>query len=163
MQDFDPYPMVRKAAAALILNGPMTQQERWEENEGYSPSSLAATIAALICAASFADKIRIRSWRVSSLNTQISWSRTWSSGPSRRLPFLPNVRHFIRILPTFVKGDASRAGPLGVPAAPAPDGDPNEAVVSVANWNIRKSPRGISWTQGSWNWSVTGSGRQMTP
>jgi glucoamylase len=51
---FDPYPMVRRAASALILHGPMTQQERWEENEGYSPSTLASSIAALICAAFFA-------------------------------------------------------------------------------------------------------------
>jgi glucoamylase len=29
---------------------PVTQQERWEENAGYSPSTLAAVIAGLICA-----------------------------------------------------------------------------------------------------------------
>ena len=28
----------------------MTQQERWEEASGYSPSTLASNIAALICA-----------------------------------------------------------------------------------------------------------------
>ncbi len=30
---------------------PITQQERWEENAGYSPSTLAVVISALICAA----------------------------------------------------------------------------------------------------------------
>ncbi len=39
--------MVRKAAAFLVDNGPKTQQERWEEAGGYSPSTLAAEIAAL--------------------------------------------------------------------------------------------------------------------
>ncbi len=48
--DFDPRPMVRQAAAYLIRNGPVTQEERWEEASGYSPSTLACTIAALICA-----------------------------------------------------------------------------------------------------------------
>lgn len=54
LRDFDPWPMVRSAAAYLVREGPVTPQERWEENSGYSPSTLAATIAALICAASFA-------------------------------------------------------------------------------------------------------------
>ena len=34
--------------------GPVTQQDRWEEASGYSPSTLATNIAALICAAQFA-------------------------------------------------------------------------------------------------------------
>ncbi|HIE26517.1 TPA: glucan 1,4-alpha-glucosidase, partial [Candidatus Poribacteria bacterium] len=32
--EFNPYPMVKNAAAFLIRQGPMTQQERWEENSG---------------------------------------------------------------------------------------------------------------------------------
>jgi len=48
---FDPLNMVLKGAAYLIRNGPVTQQERWEEASGYSPSTLASNIAALICAA----------------------------------------------------------------------------------------------------------------
>jgi len=52
--DFDPYPMVKAAAAFLVRHGPMTQQERWEENSGYSPSTLASNIAGLVCAADFA-------------------------------------------------------------------------------------------------------------
>ncbi len=54
LAQFDPYPMVRAAASYLIRQGPVTQQERWEENSGYSPSTLAINIAALICAADFA-------------------------------------------------------------------------------------------------------------
>ena len=51
--NFDPYPMVMGAARYMILHGPATQQERWEEISGYSPSTIASNIAALICAASF--------------------------------------------------------------------------------------------------------------
>jgi len=51
---FDPYHMVMRAASYLIHHGPATQQERWEEASGYSPSTLAASIAALVCAAGFA-------------------------------------------------------------------------------------------------------------
>jgi glucoamylase len=50
LADFDPSNLVRKGAAYLIRNGPATQQERWEEASGYSPSTLASNIAALICA-----------------------------------------------------------------------------------------------------------------
>jgi glucoamylase len=50
LAEFDPSNLVRKGAGYLIRNGPVTQQERWEEASGYSPSTLAANIAALICA-----------------------------------------------------------------------------------------------------------------
>ena len=53
LQEFDPYPMVLKAASYLLRHGPVTQQERWEEASGYSPSTLASNIAALIGAAYF--------------------------------------------------------------------------------------------------------------
>jgi len=48
---FDVVPFVERAAAFLVRYAPITQQERWEENAGYSPSTLAAVISALICAA----------------------------------------------------------------------------------------------------------------
>ena len=46
--------MVKRAAAFLLHRGPVTGEERWEEASGYSPSTLAAVISALICAAAFA-------------------------------------------------------------------------------------------------------------
>ena len=50
LADFDLENLIRKGAEYLIRNGPVTQQERWEEASGYSPSTLASNIAALICA-----------------------------------------------------------------------------------------------------------------
>ena len=49
------WPMVRRAAAFIVRNGPVTQQDRWEEDPGYSPFTLAAEIAALLCAADLAE------------------------------------------------------------------------------------------------------------
>ena len=40
--------MVRKAAGFLVRNGPVTQQDRWEEDSGYSPFTLAVEVAALL-------------------------------------------------------------------------------------------------------------------
>jgi glucoamylase len=49
------WPMVRRAAAFLVRNGPVTQQDRWEEDGGYTPFTLAAEIAALLAAADLAE------------------------------------------------------------------------------------------------------------
>jgi glucoamylase len=48
---------VRRAASFLVMNGPVTQQDRWEEDGGYSPFTLAAEIAALLAAADIADLV----------------------------------------------------------------------------------------------------------
>lgn len=49
------WPMVRRAAGFLVRNEPVTQEDRWEEDAGYSPFTLAVEIAALLAAADFAD------------------------------------------------------------------------------------------------------------
>lgn len=49
------WPMVRQAAQYLVCNGPVTQQDRWEEDPGYSPFTLAVEVAALLCTADLAD------------------------------------------------------------------------------------------------------------
>ncbi|HXB40662.1 MAG TPA: glucan 1,4-alpha-glucosidase [Bacteroidia bacterium] len=49
------WPMIRKAASYLVTNGPVTEQDRWEENAGYSTFTVAVEIAALLIAAEHAD------------------------------------------------------------------------------------------------------------
>jgi glucoamylase len=49
------WPMVRKAAGYLVRNGPVSPQDRWEEDPGYSPFTVAAQIAAMLAAADLAD------------------------------------------------------------------------------------------------------------
>ena len=49
------WPMVRYAASFILRNGPVTQQDRWEEEAGYSPFTLAAEISALLAAADIAE------------------------------------------------------------------------------------------------------------
>lgn len=48
--------LVQPAANYLVDRGPYTGQERWEENGGYSPATLASVVAALICAADLAEQ-----------------------------------------------------------------------------------------------------------
>jgi len=49
------WPMVRQAASFLVQNGPVTLEDRWEEDGGYTPFTLAAEIAALLAAADLAE------------------------------------------------------------------------------------------------------------
>jgi glucoamylase len=49
------WPMIRKAAGYLVQNGPVTDQDRWEENAGYSTYTIAVEIAALLIAAEYAE------------------------------------------------------------------------------------------------------------
>jgi glucoamylase len=49
------WPMVRRAAAFLARNGPVSPQDRWEEEPGYAPFTIATEIAALLVAADLAD------------------------------------------------------------------------------------------------------------
>jgi len=49
------WPMVRHSVSFILRNGPVTQQDRWEEDGGYSPFTLAVEISALLAAAEIAD------------------------------------------------------------------------------------------------------------
>lgn len=122
LQDFDPYPMVLKAAGYLIHHGPVTPQERWEETSGYSPSTLAAHIAALVCAAAFA---RQRGQQATAQYLEEyadflqSHLETWTVTSEGSL--VPDVRrHFIRIHPAH-------------PHDPQPDEDANHGVLQLSS------------------------------
>jgi glucoamylase len=120
--EFDPYPMVLRAAGFLIRNGPATAQERWEEASGYSPSTLAANIAALCCAAAFArergdsDTARYLEEYADFLECHVeAWTVTTEGTLHPDVP-----RHFIRILPVGVQDRQ-------------PDEDPNRGMLAIAN------------------------------
>ncbi len=127
-RNFDPYPMVIGAASYLIRHGPATEQERWEEASGYSPSTLASNIAALICAAcmvrdrghgetakfieEYADflECHIEEWTVTTEGNLV--------------PDIP--RHYIRINPSD-------------PQNPTPNEDPNTGEYYIVN----RPPEGL--------------------
>jgi glucoamylase len=122
LQDFDPYPMVLKATSYLLRHGPVTQQERWEEASGYSPSTLASNIAALIGAAYFcrqrADKTTAE-FLEQYADFLESHIETWTVTTDGTL--VPEIRrHYIRILPDDVDN-------------PDPAEDPNSGILKIAN------------------------------
>lgn len=98
---FDPAKLVRRAARYVMLHGPVTGQERWEENSGYSPSTLAWAIAALVCAADFFRDCRLEAAAKFALE-YADWLSAhleeWTSTNCGELvPGKP--RHFIRLTP----------------------------------------------------------------
>ena len=58
LSTIDPWPAVRAAAEFLVKHGPESEQDRWEENSGYSTYTMAVEIAALLAAADFAQEAK---------------------------------------------------------------------------------------------------------
>lgn len=98
---------IKNAANYIVNHGPSTGQERWEENGGYSPSTIAAEIAGLVCAADIArvngDTTDQANWN----NTADLWQgliQNWTfttNGP------LSNGYYFVRITPNGNPNDGS--------------------------------------------------------
>ncbi|MGA7275329.1 MAG: glycoside hydrolase family 15 protein, partial [Candidatus Udaeobacter sp.] len=119
---FNPSVMIMRAAAHLILQGPVTAQDRWEENAGYSPSTLATVIAGLAAAAEWAKEFgkmdvadfifAYADWLTAHLE---EWMVTTQGELVEGFP-----RHYIRINPAD-------------PNAPDPHADPNTAMIQIAN------------------------------
>ena len=65
---------VKELAGYLLANGPYTPEERWEENGGYSPSTMTAEIAGLLCAASIAEANGDSADAASYQSTAQSWA-----------------------------------------------------------------------------------------
>ena len=119
---FNPRVLIVRAAAQLMLQGPVTSQDRWEENAGYSSSTLAIVIAALVCTAEWAKEYSMTTtadfmfayadWLAAHVD---EWTITTRGELVEGFP-----RHYIRINPTD-------------PNAPDPHADPNTAMIQIAN------------------------------
>ena len=94
-----PYPMVQRAADFLAGHGPLTPQDRWEENAGYSPHTLAVVIAALYAAAVVAEAAGRRPQAATYRRVAQGWDRhieAWTfTDCGRLLPGHPE--HYERI------------------------------------------------------------------
>jgi glucoamylase len=122
LDQFDPYSMVKAAARYLIDRGPVTQQERWEECSGFSPSTLAACIAGLICAADFA-RSRGETSAAEFIEDYADFLEShvdqWTVTAQGSL--VPGIsRHYVRILPASIDD-------------PTPPENPDSVLLALAN------------------------------
>ena len=65
---------IKPAADFIVRRGPRTEQDRWEEKPGYSPATIAAEIAGLVCAADIATTNGNRAAAKSYLHTADEWA-----------------------------------------------------------------------------------------
>ncbi len=73
------WPMVERACGFIIWNGPATDQDRWEENAGYTPATIAVEIVALLISADFAE----RSGRVEAARFLRETADAWNADVER--------------------------------------------------------------------------------
>lgn len=88
---------IKRAADFLLAKGPWSPQERWEEESGYSPSTIAAEIAGLVAAASIAKRNGADAAAAKYLRTADQWNRRleeWTvtrTGPHSREPYFLRI------------------------------------------------------------------------
>ncbi len=87
----------KPAADFLVRRGPATEQERWEEKPGHSPSTIAAEIAGLVCASRIASVNHDEDSAAEYLQKANEWARdverftTTSNGPHASVPYYLRV------------------------------------------------------------------------
>src|SRR5215217_1370428 len=91
--DANTWSHVKNAADYIVANGPSTPQERWENQSGWSPATIAAEIAGLVCAAQIArangDAASAAHYEATADNWQQkveSWTAT-TNGPYSPKPY----------------------------------------------------------------------------
>ena len=73
------YDDVRTIAEYILRSGPDSEQERWEEEAGYSPSTIAAEVTGLACAAVLADDVGEEDDALAFLATADAWAEAVES------------------------------------------------------------------------------------
>ena len=120
------WPMVRNAASFIVRNGPVTQQDRWEEDGGYSPFTLAAEISALLAAAEIAELTGHREASLTLRDTADAWNdniERWVYAMGGDLAEQVGVEgYYVRIAPPDTDGGASPTQGF-VPIKNRPPGD----------------------------------------
>jgi len=105
------WPMVRRAAGYVVRNGPVTQQDRWEEDAGYSPFTLAVEIAALLAAADLAERYEEADTATYLRETADAWNaqiEDWTYVTGTNLARQVGVEgYYVRIAPPETTGATS--------------------------------------------------------
>jgi glucoamylase len=129
--------MARKAASFILRNGPVTMQDRWEEDAGYSPFTLAAEISALLAAADTADLTGHREQAQILRDTADTWNECierWTYATGSDLAQQLGIEgYYVRISPPDIDSGAASPTQGFVPIknrAPGQDGDRAYHVIS---------------------------------
>ena len=126
--------LVHRAAGFLVRNGPVTQQDRWEEDAGYSPFTLAVEVAGLLAAADLADAVGRKEIAQDLRETADFWNdniERWTYSVDGPLAKAVGVEgYYVRIAPPEIDAAAS---PLAgfVPIKNRPPGNSSEPAIKM--------------------------------
>ncbi|MEP6636510.1 MAG: glycoside hydrolase family 15 protein [Acidobacteriota bacterium] len=98
---------LKPAAEFILRKGPSTGQERWEEKTGYSPSTIAADIAGLVCAARIATLNGDEESAHLYLKHADEWARRLELWTATSTGLLAKGNYFIRITENDDPNDGS--------------------------------------------------------
>ncbi|WP_087655518.1 glycoside hydrolase family 15 protein [Caballeronia terrestris] len=120
------WPQIRLTADYILGTGPWTYQDRWEENAGYSPSTIAAEVAGLVAAARIAGE----NGDVARAGKYLSAADYWQQNVTRWTftsnGFYGSGRYYVRINPASM--GRSGSGPRVFEPASYPDSGQNYLV-----------------------------------
>src|SRR6185369_9792977 len=91
---------IKPAADFIVRYGPRTDQDRWEEKSGYSPATIAAEIAGLVCAAQVAQINGDHSGASNYLRTADEWAQRVAEWTATSNGPLGDGHYYLRIAPT---------------------------------------------------------------
>ena len=130
------WPMVRLAAAYVVANGPVSKEDRWEENAGYSPFTLAVEIAGLLAAASLAEAAEKQAAAQYLRETADNWNANierWTYVTGTELAEQHGVEgYYVRISPPDV-GDGASIREGYVPIKNRPPGESKQPAVQIVS------------------------------
>lgn len=144
------WPMVRRAAGFLVRRGPVTGQERWEENAGFSPYTLSLLVPALLIAAEHAGHAGHPAIAAFLTDTADSWYASvdrWTFARDTQLTADLDIDgYYVRNAPCAAPGtDAALDG--GVQLRHQPEGQGNfaahqivsSAALSLVRFGLRRA------------------------
>jgi glucoamylase len=127
------WPKIKLTANYIYSTGPWTQQERWEENAGYSPSTIAAEIAGLVDAAQIAlannDTADAANW----LNAADYWQQNVTAW-TYTIQGCPNVGSNCNSTSMYMRINTSDAQGGALPGGWNPQANPNPNItIEIGN------------------------------
>jgi glucoamylase len=165
--DHDPWPtLVSRAATRLLVRGPATQLDRWEDAGGLSPSTLAVAVAALMVAAEFADRAQVPE-AAEHLRAVADY---WNDA-IERWTYLPSAQHYVRLSSDPDRGPQAHQHVVGVEflelvrrGLRRPDDPRIRSSLAAADAVLRMEvPGGPAWrryvgdrygeSENGWNWA----------
>ncbi len=105
------WPMIKAAAAYVVQHGPTSEQDRWEEDAGLSPFTVAVEVSALLIAADIADTVGAQPMASYLRDTADAWNEaldscTYASG-TELAARLGVDGYYVRVAPPEGAGGAS--------------------------------------------------------